>query len=70
MGHKIRRPLVFCRQDEAEENYLVVMHYLAMTLWIKGRGVDAVRALHALLPNTAENAQAVPSDAAADPVER
>ncbi len=50
MGFKTPRPLAFRRQDEREENFLVIMHYLADTLWAMDRGLQALTALQALLP--------------------
>jgi hypothetical protein len=63
MGFKTPRPVVFRRQDRREENFLVVMHYLAMTLWDVGSGVEAVNALQALLPAVSDGPTAALANA-------
>ncbi len=54
MGFKTHRPIVFRRDDETEENYLVLMHYAAMVLWGKGLELEALDALRTLLCKVAE----------------
>jgi hypothetical protein len=65
MGFKTARPLVFRRRDKDEENFLVIMHYLAMRLWAKDCCTEAMRALLALLTSVSDG-QARPSDAGDD----
>lgn len=51
------RLAVFRRTNPTEEkNYLVVMYHLAVVLWAKGAGRDALQALTALVEGISERA--------------
>ena len=45
MGFETERPAIFRRANKAEENYLVLMHYLAAVLRVKRAGVEVMNAL-------------------------
>jgi hypothetical protein len=47
-------PAVFRRTNLSEENYLVAMYHLAVVLWAKGAGRDALQALTALVDGISE----------------
>ena len=58
MPHRIHRPEVFRRDDLAEENYLVVMYYLASMLWDQGCAVEAMASLSTLAKRVSEHPSA------------
>jgi len=56
MGFETERPAIFRRASKAEENYLVLMHYMAGVLWARHAGVEAMDALSKVLASATRRA--------------